>query len=327
MFGDCQGNLCAVDIGRILAKELRVPLPSLEKHRRGSWLWSASGDGAAAMPAPGSPRSASREVDREDWDVVVAGGGAAGRAAADAMAGPQRVLLVERLRRRAAAAHAGRERSPVITCGTVVGVSPATEGWLVLVQDEDAITELRARAVVVATGAYMRPREQRPIAGPRPSGILTSDLAWRALDEGLLPGRVVALRTAMGAVPLIGALQRAGARVAVLDEPPLEVRGTVRLEAIRTAGGWIAADSLILDDELAAQTFLLRPLGLVDGVPGRPAPVDETGGLGLDGLWATGCCVEPDPAHAGCARHGDLVGRAVLTRLSPSTRPAGAIAG
>lgn len=323
MFGDCQGNLCAVDVGRILATERGVPIESLEKHRRGSWLWTTASD--RSVPLPARPRT--EGLDDVPWDVVVVGAGAAGRATAAFASDRLRVLLVERsMRRVAAATESSRSLRPV-TRATVVGLSPDSEDWAVLLQDDQDVIEIRARAVVVATGAYVKPCEQRDIAGPRPAGIMTSDLAWSALDEGLLPGRAIALLPGSETEPLAGALASAGAQVTLLDAPPLEVRGTARLEAIRTRNGWKAADTLVVADGRVAQTFLLRPLGLVDGVPGRSAPVDGTGSLGIDGLWATGCCVAPDPGHAGCARHGEMVGQAVLARLSASSPVAPALAG
>jgi glycerol-3-phosphate dehydrogenase len=323
MFGDCQGNLCAVDIGKIVAAERGVPIQSLEKHRRGSWLWTAAHDGSVTMPAP----PAIDRLDGEDWDLVVVGAGVAGRACATVARDRLRVLLVDRSTPRVRAAAASSGDMQQVAPGTVVGLSPAAEGWAVLIQDDEASTEIRSRAVVVATGSYVKPREHRAIAGPRPAGIMTGDLAWSALAAGLLPGHAVGLLAGPDSELLAGALTRAGARVIHLAELPLEVRGAARLEAIRSRSGWIAADALVLDDTRLAQTFLLRPLGLVDGVPGRRAPVDTAGSLGLDGLWATGCCVDPDPGHAGCARHGETVGRAVLARLSASSPAAPALAG
>jgi glycerol-3-phosphate dehydrogenase len=323
MFGDCQGNLCAVDVGRILARERGVPIESLEKHRPGSWLWATARGRGGMLPARPRPEHLAGGA----WDVVVVGAGAAGRAAAAAASDHLRVLLVERLQRRVEAATGSIRGLQPVAHATVAGLSPESGAWAVFLQDDQELTEVRARAVVVATGSYVKPSEQRGIAGPRPAGIMTRDLAWRALDEGLLPGRVVALFEGPHEASLADALTEAGAEVSILDASPLEVRGTARLEAIRTSSGWTAADTLVVADGRVAQTFLLRPLGLVDGVPGRAAPVDGTGRLGFEGLWATGCCVEPDASHAGCAAHGRMVGQAVLARLSASSPAAPALAG
>ncbi len=171
-FGDCQGNLCSLGVARIVAAERAIPIAAVEKHRRGSWLWESTGD-----PAPPEIRRKPSEMP-ESTDIVVIGAGTAGRAAALAAAEVgASVLEVDRR-----------------TGSTVVGLSPTEAGgWMVLVQSADGTVEVDARAVIVATGAYFEPREHRPIAGGRPSGVITSDLAWEILRHGLRPGRVVAL--------------------------------------------------------------------------------------------------------------------------------------
>ena len=58
MFGDCQGNLCSLDVARIVAAERAIPVSAVEKHRRGSWLWEAAAD-----PRPAdAPRRAVRDA-------------------------------------------------------------------------------------------------------------------------------------------------------------------------------------------------------------------------------------------------------------------------
>jgi hypothetical protein len=200
---------------------------------------------------------------------------------------------------------------------TVVGLSEADAGWTVLAQSADGAVELTASAVIVATGAYVEPREHHPIGGPRPAGIMTADLVRRLLDAGLRPGRRVALVGAGSAVDdLAAALDRAGSEVVRLEAVPDEVRGEVRLDAVRVGARWVEADSLVLADRLVPVTFLLRGLGLVDGRPGTPMPVDGEGRLPLDGLWAAGCCVTPALDHPGCAEAGRLVGLRVAADLS-----------
>ncbi|HZT10927.1 MAG TPA: FAD-dependent oxidoreductase, partial [Actinomycetota bacterium] len=123
-FGDCQGNLCSLDIARIVAAERAVPVTAVEKHRRGSWLWEAGPD-----PAPPDGRRGPPPEMPESTDIVVIGAGAAGRAAADAAteAGAS-VLGVDR---RAGA--------------TVVGLSPTeTGGWTVLIQSASGSVEVEA---------------------------------------------------------------------------------------------------------------------------------------------------------------------------------------
>ena len=62
-----------------------------------------------------------------------------------------------------------------------------------LVQSTSGTAEIATTAVIVTTGGYFEPREHRSIAGGRPAGVMTSDLAWQLLRDGLRPGGVVAL--------------------------------------------------------------------------------------------------------------------------------------
>ena len=290
-FGDCQGNLCSLGVARIVAAERAIPVSAVEKHRKGSWLWEAVTDPPPADRRPEPPRLP------EAADVLVIGAGAAGRAAAAAATGSGASAIV--VEHRAGA--------------TVVGLSRNdTDGWLALVQTAAGSAEIRTAAVIVATGAYIEPREHRPIAGGRPSGVMTSDLAWELLRDGLRPGSVVAV---VGAGPstedLAIAVAEAGAEVVRLPDPPDAVRGEIRLEAIHAGGRWLEADTLVLADRLLPQAFVLRGLGLTDGRPGGPAPADADGRLPADGLWAVGCCVDPSLDHRTCAERGRLVGRRV----------------
>jgi hypothetical protein len=149
---------------------------------------------------------------------------------------------------------------------------------------------------------------------------MTADLAERLLAAGLRPGRRVALvGGGRRADRLAAALGAAGAQVERLERVPDEIRGEERLEAVRLAGDWLAADTLVLADRLLPQSFLLRGLGLLDGRPGTPPPVDAAGRLPLDGLWAAGCCVRPDPDHDECASRGRLVGEALAATLAAAT--------
>jgi hypothetical protein len=207
---------------------------------------------------------------------------------------------------------------------TVVGLAPAARGWSVLAQAATGTWEFDATTVVVATGAYVEPREHRAIAGPRPAGVMTGDLARRLLDSGLLPGRAVAMVGGLpDASPLADALARAGAAVTWIAVPD-ELRGGARLAAVRTADAWLPVDTLILADRLVPQTFLLRGLNLVDARPGLPAPVDADGRLPPDGLWAGGCCAGPDGSHARCVAGGTSVGRTVAAALAGAGSGAGA---
>jgi len=324
MFGDCQGNLCALEVGRIIAAERAVPIDAVLKHRRGSWMWETM-DGAALRT--GDAEGAGRRPVAEAWDAIVVGAGHAGAAAAESLRSHGRsVLAIERrsshdpaLQDGTAGLHddtAVPPRADRMFETTVVGLSPEDDGWSVLAQTADEAVAVRARVVAVATGAYVEPREHRAIAGPRPAGVITGDLCRHMLDAGLVPGRrVVLVGTAARTAQLGGRLQAIGADVIALASTPDEVRGEGRLEGVRVEDDWLAVDTLVLDDRLLSQAILLRALGLVDGRPGTPPPDDGEGRLPLPGLWAAGCCIRPDADHETCARVGHAVGTRIALAL------------
>ncbi|HEU4572093.1 MAG TPA: FAD-dependent oxidoreductase, partial [Candidatus Limnocylindrales bacterium] len=89
-FGDCQGNLCALDVAAIVAAERGIPVGGVEKHRRGSWLWLVPDEVHGASPAVaagGVARTRDGETERSiATDVAIVGAGRAGRAAAETLA-------------------------------------------------------------------------------------------------------------------------------------------------------------------------------------------------------------------------------------------------
>jgi hypothetical protein len=200
---------------------------------------------------------------------------------------------------------------------TAVGLLQDGDGWDVEVRSPRGSELLRGRAVLVATGGYFEPREHGGIPGPRPSGVVTADFVEAAAAAGLMPGQraVVVASSTNGAA---AALASVGVEVVeVSPDRPDEIRGAARLQAVRFGDRWLDADLLVLADRLLPQTFLLRGLGLVDGRPGAPAPVDANGRTAMDGLWAAGCCVDPDLSHDRCRASGRRVGEAVArTRVS-----------
>ena len=134
-FGDCQGNLCGLDVARIVAAERGIRVSAVEKHRRGSWLWQA------ARPSPAAKARESRRRCRRGHDVVVIGLGLAGQAAtAAATAAGASVVGIERR-----------------NGDTVVGLSPNGDGgWVVLVQSTSGTAEIATTAVIVTTGGLFR---------------------------------------------------------------------------------------------------------------------------------------------------------------------------
>lgn len=297
MFGDCQGNLCAVDVARLLAAEGGRDVLDVEKGLAGSWVFAGRTTPESAPAGdPGSPDDLATEA-----RLVVVGLGRAGAAA----------LARARL---AGISAIGIDRR---AGWTVVGLAPEADGWMVEAQAAHGSVTVHSGAVLIATGGFVQPREQREVAGPRSAGIITSDMVDAALAAGLTVGRR-ALVIGRGdlADALVARLGASGTEVAGrFDQVPSEVRGDARLREVRIDDAWVEADTLVLADRLLSQTFLLRPLGLVDGRPGTAAPAALDGSLAPAGLWAAGCCVTPDIDHADCAAAGERVADAIIDAL------------
>jgi thioredoxin reductase len=93
-----------------------------------------------------------------------------------------------------------------------------------------AIEDVRAKAVIMATGCREKTREMVHIAGTRPSGIFSAGLAQKLINiEGLLPGKEVVV-VGSGDIGLIMARRFTleGARVRAVIEIEGKSRGLVR---------------------------------------------------------------------------------------------------
>lgn len=90
--------------------------------------------------------------------------------------------------------------------------------------------EIKAKAVIMATGCRERTREMIHIAGTRPSGIFSAGLAQKLVNiEGLLPGKEVVI-VGSGDIGLIMARRFAleGAKVKAIIEIQKETQGLIR---------------------------------------------------------------------------------------------------
>jgi glycerol-3-phosphate dehydrogenase len=342
-FGDCQGNLCAVCTAEAASAVWGRRVETMEKHRAGSWLFASAGH--ATTSGDGAVRPVLLDGPQE---LVVIGGGLAGMGVALAASRDGlRPLLIERANTLGGALRSwlgdhgmDKERSALPTLaaaaregrvdiwhgGTAIGILPDQSGWRVLVQDALGMGEVAAERVVLATGGYIQPREHLPIAGPRGSGIVTADFVHAALDRGLLPGRRAVVvgsgRCARAAAHRLG---EAGVEVRAelnWQDGPLPVtavRGDRRLDAVLVGDAWLEADTLVLAHRLLPMAFLLRGLGLVDGRPDRPAPVDEHNATPLPGLWAVGSCAHPDIDHAASLADGLALGARLAAVAAPAS--------
>jgi hypothetical protein len=330
-FGDCQGNLCDLDVARILAAARRVGITTLERSVPGSRLFWASDeaspviDQAAAASVRGPTGTTPGRV-----EAVVIGGGRAGVGAAAGLAARGvRVVVVERrghlggdrLTWTAAEAEAvasAESRAHVLLGRSAVGLTSGADGWSVLIQGTDGACDVVADVVIVATGGYVRPWEHRGIAGPRPAGVVTSDLVERATDAGLGVGtRAVVVGAGRTADACCERLTASGCRVVErLERCDIdELRGEARPEAVRVASRWIGCDTVVLADEQLPAPWILRPLGIVDARPATVAPADADGRLAVDGLWAAGTCVVPDVDHRASMGSGRSVAAAVIEAI------------
>jgi glycerol-3-phosphate dehydrogenase len=297
-FGDCQGNLCTVDVALSLAGRLGVDVTRIRKGAAGSWLFADRIADAATQPAA---EIRDHDILPASADVLVIGAGNAGGAAAETLRDAGLALAIVERR----------------TGATAVGLIPDGDAWEVEVRSPRGSEVLRGRAVLLATGGYLQPREHGGIPGPRPAGVVTVDFIEAAATAGLVPGRRAVVVTPAND-PTDAAAMVAASGVDVVErttDRPDELRGGERLEAVRFGDRWVDADLLVLADRLLPQTFLLRGLGLVDGRPGTAAPVDGDGRTPMDGLWAAGCCVGPDATHGRCRIDGARVGAAIARSL------------
>jgi hypothetical protein len=181
------------------------------------------GDGAA------SSGRGPRVVRRDEPDVLVVGGGRGGSfaaiAAAEAAVAGARIVVLEADTVVDGADLLAEARSR----GVEVRTGSAATGWyagMVTAIDDEAIWELRPRAVVAATGSYeLVPR----VPGSDKPGVLGARLALKLLTrDGILPGEPALF---------VGDDEEVMAAEAAFRAAGAGVVGRIPTEALRSIGG------------------------------------------------------------------------------------------
>jgi NADPH-dependent 2,4-dienoyl-CoA reductase/sulfur reductase-like enzyme len=238
------------------------------------------------------------------WDVIVAGAGAAGCAAALAArwAGAE-VLLIDLADRPGGALRAmglgGADDADLVEAGvrrgyntTLLGVEA---GLKLRTLTPSGIRRAAARALVLATGGREQTRGNLALPGTRPAGVLTGGAALRLLAAtGRLPGRQAVVAGAGRWTDIVArALERAGALIAAIVPAVAAIEGWPRVTSVASADGrWMTCDLLVLATPL---------------LPWLPASL--AGAAGLPGVFVAGAAAQGDIDAAEAAAAGEAAGR------------------
>lgn len=264
MMGGCNGGFCVPEIAKIVACELGVSPDELPKRLAGGMLAAAAPEQYCATArldhAAREQAEASQDSARAAYDVAVIGGGAAGiAAAASAAREGASVLVIDRepdqggilkqcihngfgLHRfgeeLTGPEYASRELAglqglsvDVAAEASVLGFGRADDEALrVAYVDPLGSHEVRAGAVVLATGSRERGVGALDVAGERPAGVYSAGSAQNLMNlQGCLPGKEAVI-LGSGDIGLIMArrLAFAGSRVVGVFEINQEPSGLRR---------------------------------------------------------------------------------------------------
>jgi thioredoxin reductase len=156
---------------------------------------------------------------------------------------------------------------------TVTGLRAGADGWSAVLTSAAGIEQVRAAAVLLATGCRERPRAARLVPGDRPPGVLTTgELQQRVYLGGeRLDGRALVVGAEHVSFSAAVTLAHAGARVIALvtDQPRHQSYAAFRLGA---ALRWRVP--------VWTSTAVTR----VTGANGRLTAVDVAGAVGVPGV-------------------------------------------
>lgn len=221
------------------------------------------------------------------WDVVIAGAGPAGVAAALAARaqGAANVLLIDLTdgpggALAAMGLHAGNQTD------LAVGVQYSYRTTLVEIRagldlrmvSPGGVARVNTKALVLATGGREQTRGNLLLPGTRPAGVLTAGAALRLLAAtGRLPGRRTVLSgTGRWANLAARELERAGAVIVAHEPQVAAIEGWPRLTDVVLADGRrLACDLLVLATPLLAWL-----------------PPFLVGAAGLPGVFIAGCAAQ-----------------------------------
>ncbi|MET0136708.1 MAG: 2Fe-2S iron-sulfur cluster-binding protein, partial [Kibdelosporangium sp.] len=278
-------------------------------------------------PDPEEPRYDKRFT---HTDVLVVGGGPAGRTAARAAAaGGARTILVS-VSDLAGTPELDGPEAKLLTRATAFGYY---DNNYILVAQQQTLWHIRAQRVILATGAY-----EQPIVfenNDRPGIMLAGAVGKYITKYAVLPGRkAVVFTTNDSAYETAAALVEAGAEVTIVDtrpDPPVgppgvevisglirHTEGADRLTAVSTSDRWFECDLLAVSGgwnpavhlfsqsrgtlkwngatfvpDKAAQAN--RVVGAANGTFGRAAALAEASAAGIEAAAEVGYPAEPLP--------------------------------
>ena len=233
------------------------------------------------------------------------------------------------------------------TGSTVTGFGfPSADATTVELATESGPEELRAAAVVLATGVRERPRSARLVPGDRPAGVYTTGSLQQlvVLHHQRVGTRAVVVGAEHVSFSAVLTLAHAGCSVAAMVTPlpqhqtyralalatagrrrvPVrtgvdvaEIVGHRRVEAVvLTDGTRIDCDTVVFTGGWVPEYELARRAGLAM-TPGAKGPmVDAALHTGQRGLFAIGNLVHPAETADVCALDGRDVARSVLDWLT-----------